>query len=82
MVLGWDEKLSLQHLRGSDVIASVLSAACYRPQVLDALGAWSDQTKSWLALLKHTPVYRLARPKDFKLLSAACGLVEQLEAIS
>lgn len=82
VVLAWGETLSLQRIRGSEAFAAVISAACYRPQALDALGAWQGQTEAWLTLLQHTPVFRLQRPKDFAQISAASRLLEHLHVVS
>lgn len=78
VVLGESAQLGLTRLEGGAAVSAVLQGTVYRPQMLDALAAWGGQGAAAARAAATTPIYRLARPKDFAKLDESCAAIEAL----
>ena len=68
----------LTRLEGTEALETVLRQTMFRPEMIDALGAWGEQGAMAARIVSQCPVYRLARPRDLARLGAACEAVEAL----
>lgn len=72
------DTILLERLPGGEALKSALKQSSYRPEMLEALGKWGEQGALGARITAACPVYRLARPKDFAALDAACERIESL----
>ena len=73
------DSLDLTRLSGAEALETAMRETMYRPEMLDALGAWGQQGAQAARIVAQCPVYRLRRPKDFAALDEVCALIESLQ---
>jgi len=78
ILLAWGDGVSLEPLAGGEAVRSVIEAATYRAEMLDAMGLQTRQAAIIAAIVATVPVYRLTRPRDFALLGQLCAMLEAL----
>ncbi|EDL48944.1 HPr kinase/phosphorylase [Erythrobacter sp. SD-21] len=71
--------LDLTRLNGAEALETAMRETMYRPEMLDALGAWGHQGGLAAQIVAQCPVYRMRRPKDFTALDEVCALIETLQ---
>ena len=78
VLLERDDDVRLERVEGGKAVEAVFRQTLYRPDTIEALGAWAAQGALAARIVSLCPVYRLLRPRDFAALDEACAAVESL----
>lgn len=69
-VLTWGEEFAIQALRGLHAVQTVIDAATYRSEFVAELGQPAVYWQQTIDLVRHVPVFRLQRPRDWRTMAA------------
>ena len=73
-------KALLERLTGAGAMEAVLQSTLYRPEMIEALGAWPQQGAMAAKITSQCRVHRLIQPRDLGQIGHSAALVlEQLE---
>ena len=72
------ETVKVERITGSAALQTIMASTLYRPQILDALGAWGRQGALAAQVASRCPVFTLRRPKDFAALDMVCERIAEL----
>lgn len=79
VLLEWSSEPSLTSMSGAAAVRAVVAACTFRPEMLAAMALEAEQGALLARIVSATPVFRLARPRDFARLAQSCELLERLE---
>ncbi len=69
-VLTWGEEFAIQVLHGLHAVQTVMDAATYRSEFVAELGQPAVYWQQTIDLVRHVPVFRLQRPRDWRTMAA------------
>ena len=77
-ILGWDDRLTAERLRGAQAVRGLAEASMYRKEYLELMGTLAEQIVHCARIAGNVPIYRIGRPRNFELLPDVCLQVEKL----
>ncbi|MXP47068.1 hypothetical protein GRI43_06660 [Altererythrobacter luteolus] len=77
-ILGWDDRLTAERLRGAEAVRGLAEASMYRKEYLELMGTLAEQIVHCARIASNVPIYRIGRPRDFKLLPNVCLQVDKM----